>query len=554
MLFIAPLNHPSLHSIEVQTAIERCARYENEQSTFHYDGDYSVLHLTDGIALVSGTGFVGDQDIMACITTRELAAFLKEAVGFFTVISIRPDSFEVTASLYRHKDVFYWQGEDQWLLADTLTPFDRTIGPRGLNVAYARDFVLDSLASGQETVFDGVYQVEIGSTVKFSQSGGVERTLRNFPSPPKQELAQQIIGNIRRFGLGKDRVIVRFSGGIDSSLILAAAKEALGSCEAIHTIIPEESQNTEVEIAQKVARDLGCDLQVLQSEYRLSAPRDQFCGSKSVTSPFDVYPFSHDATDRSAAFLEGFDEGVTDRTLFLSGQGGDNVFMQNPTPYVVKDALSRGPFAFVREAIKFSRLKNIPLLDVIKRAFAKETASSEFVERVVDAPATLPHLALEKHSPDTSKYYHLRSILEALQQYETSKEFGVTSLHPLLFQNVIASALHTEPSNLYSERFDRMPQRQLLHSRYHLDVAWRRTKKAATSAVFMFFMNNRSLIQNTLVDGMIAPALNVDQAWLRKEIDYNGTVAITDYFAMFYNMMRLEIFCRQHSGKLRCYR
>ncbi|WP_349963181.1 asparagine synthase-related protein [Rhizobium sp. ZPR3] len=553
MLFIAPTSHPSLHSLEVQTATRPCTEYNNGRSTFYFDSEYDVLNLSDGIALVSGTGYVGDRQMTACTSTCELSTFLKEAVGFFTVISISPDSFEVTTSLYRHKDIFYWRDEDHWLLADTLTPFDTTIGRRGLNAAYARDFVLDTLASGQETLFDGVYQVEIGSTVTFNDSGGVERTLGNFPSRPKQELAQEIISNIRRFSHAKDRVIVRFSGGIDSSLILAAAKEALGSCEAVHTIIPEESQNTEVEIAQKVAQDLGCDLRVLHSEYRLSAVRRRFYGSKSVTSPFDVYPFSHDTTDRSAAFLEGFEESVTDRTLFLSGQGGDNVFMQNPTPYIVKDALVHGPFAFVQEAIKFSRLKNVPLFDVIKRAFAKETASSEFVERLIEVPSTRPHLALEKHSRNTAKYYHLRSILEALQQYETSREFGVTSLHPLLFQNIVSSALDIKPSDLYSERFDRMPQRQLLHSRYKLDVAWRRTKKAATSAVFMYFMNNKNLIHDTLVNGVIAPALNVDPTWLQKEIEYNGTVAITDYFAMFYNMLRLEIFCRQHSAKLNCY-
>ncbi|WP_107676202.1 asparagine synthase-related protein [Agrobacterium sp. LAD9] len=552
MLFIAPHGHPSLHSCEVRTATMQCNRHQNDRFTFYYDGTYNLINLAEGKALVSGTGYCGKQEILACTTTLQLSNFLKEAVGFFTVVFIAADRFEVTTSLYRHKDVFYWQAGNEWLVADTLTGFDRTIGRRNLNARYAREFVLDSLASGPETLFEGVYQVEIGTTIAFDGCVGIKRTVGNFPSAPKEGLAEELICNIRRFAAGKDRVIVRFSGGIDSSLILAAAKEALGSCEAIHTIIPEERQNTEFGIAEKVAQDLGCKLRILHSEYWLSHPRrSQFCGSKSVTSPFDVYPFSHDATDRSGAFLESFERIDTSRTLFLSGQGGDNVFLQNPPPYIVKDALfSRGPHAFAQEAIKFCRLKNVPLLDVIRKAFWNQTAGADVAERLIDVPATPPHLLLERHRPKTAKYYHLRSILEALQQYETSTEFGVSSLHPLLFQNVISSALSIEPHDLYSKRFDRMPQRQVLHSRYHLDVAWRRTKKAATSAVFMFFMNNKDLIHDTLVDGFIAPALSVDHAWLRKEIDYNGSVAITDSFALFYNMLRLEIFCRQHCAKL----
>ncbi|MFA1676899.1 asparagine synthase-related protein [Rhizobium mongolense] len=556
MLIIAPHAYFSSHSPEVQAAIKDCEIFKNERFSFFHDRAYAALDLIDGHALMSGTGFCDGREIRSLkgSTRRQLLDCVQEAVGFFTIVLISSSSFTVISSLYRHRDIFYWQYDSQWLVTDDLAVLDNTIGRRSLNIGYVRDFVLDNLASGPETIFEGVYQVELGTSVTFSGASGIERAVANLPSPPKQGLAEMMVDNIRRFAAGKNRVIVRFSGGLDSSLILALTKEALGGCEALHTIIPEESQNTEVDIAQSVARQLGCELKVLHSKYMLSDLRKEFRGSKRVTSPFDVYPFSHDATDRSGAFLENFEHEDLDRTLFLSGQGGDNVFVQNPSPFVVKDALfEHGPIAFAHEAVKFSRLKNTSILDVMRKAFGQQAANVEFVKRLVDAPSTQPHLMLEKRRQNSAKYYHVRSVLEALQQYETCMEFGVASLHPLLLQNVISSALNVDPRNLYSERYDRMPQRQLLHARYKVDVAWRRTKKAATSAVFLFFMNNKDLIHDTLVDGVIAPALRVDRGWLRSEINYNGTIAITDYFAMFFNMLRLEIFCRQHSAKLKCY-
>jgi asparagine synthetase B (glutamine-hydrolysing) len=526
----------------------------NEEFSFWFDDSFVPLELPDALGIISGKAFIAGKPIEALqgLKSPQFIEQLREAVGFFTVLIISRSSFTVITSLYRHKDIFYWNHEGQWIVTDELAVLDATIGPRPLNIPYIRDFVLDDLASGPETIFEGVSQVELGTAVTFSTGRDVERVVVNLPSPPRHGLMDALIQNISLFGAGKDRVVVRFSGGLDSSMILAATKEALGSCETLHTIMPEEQQNSEVDIALEVADQLQCELNVLNCEYRLSAPRETFSGSKRVPSPFDVYPYSIDATDRSEAFLEGFTRETLGKTLFLSGQGGDNVFLQNPSPRIVRDALvEHGPIEFVREAVKFSRLKNISVLAVLQKAFAKEVINAEFEKNIISAPHTKPHLMLQGYHQKSAKYQHRRSILEALQQYETSMEFGVMSLHPLLFQNIIAFALTFEPRDLYDNRYDRIVQRQQLFDRYALDVSWRRTKKAATSAVFLFLMNNKECVRDALLGGVVAPALQIDEDWLQEEINYNGTVTITDNFGMIFNMLRLEIFCHQHAARIR---
>ncbi|MBP2568752.1 asparagine synthase-related protein [Agrobacterium tumefaciens] len=552
MLVIVPHAYRDLVAARMNGTIPKTsAHIVNDGHTFYFDGCFVSIPLNNGTALFSAPSIMrhvtaGKENLLA----GDFISSLQNAVGPFLAVVVTDTEFSIVSSLYRHRDVFYWNYEEQWCATDDLSVVETLSDRRSLNVSFARDFVLDTLACGPETMFEGLHQVELGTSHTFTLEGGVRRKLINLPAPPQADLAEVLIENISHFAAGKERVIVRFSGGLDSSLILAATMEAIGSCEALHTIIPEDSQHTELDIAEDVARNLGCKLNVLRSSYRLSDARKEFRGTRTVSSPFDVYPFSRDATDRSGAFLEGFSTEDKDRAIFLSGQGGDNVFMQNPPLAIVKDALfEHGPIAFGRETIKLSRLKSISIFEILHRAFSRNT--SQVQKRIVDARPTKPHLLIENLSSTSARYQYLRSIFEALQQYETFDEFGVASIHPLLLQNMVALAINIDIRSLYSARYDRMPQRKQLHSRYNLDVSWRRTKKSATGAVFLYFMNNRDVIRDTLLDGIVAPALAIDRRWLQNTIDYNGTVAITDDFALVYNLLRLEIFCQQHAGKLR---
>jgi hypothetical protein len=554
MLIIAPHNCFRGQSWKGHSAGGAHLFLQNDAFSFSFDDSFVLLGLSDAQAVVSGRAFSAGQPIEALqdLRSQQLIEHLREAVGFYTVVIIWGSSFTVITSLYRHKDIFYWHWQGQWIVTDDLAAIDATIGPRTLNVRYLRDFVLDDIASGPETIFEGVSQVELGTAVTFSSGRNPDRVIANLPCRPRQGLIDVLIENIKLFGAGMERVIVRFSGGLDSSMILAVTKEALLACEALHIILPEEQQNSELEAAVEVAAQLQCDLGILNSEYRLSERRETFSGTRQVRSPFDVYPYSKNATDRSDAFLEGFTRDTLGRTLFLSGQGGDNVFLQNPSPRVVRDALiEHGPVGFIHEALKYSRLKSLSFLSVLQKAFAKEEVGADYGRSMVRAPRTEPHLMLRELRKKSAKYQHRRSILEALHQYETGMEFGVMSLHPLLLQNVISIALTFDPRDLYSERYDRIVQRQQLFDRYKLDVAWRRTKKGATSAVFLFLMNNKDSIRHILLNGVVAPALQIDEEWLQEEITYNGTVALNDNFTLIFNMLRLEIFCRQHATRIR---
>lgn len=554
MLLFAP--HVNLLALaeKISTFSENHKIIKNQVFTICYGADYKLVELADGQALISGSGFYGTANIsdFKDISRSQLTKYITDTVGYFSAVIISERNIALFSSLYRYKDIFYWKYQGEWFVSDDLSNLNQTVGPCNFNIGYMRDFVLDCSTFGPETIFEDISQIELGTVVTFSEKLGLERAIGNFPLSSQQPLIDTLMNNIKLFILEKTRVIVRFSGGLDSSLILGIAKELVNDCGAVHIIIQEEVHSTEVEIAQQIAEYLKCPLSIIQSKYSLSAKRKCFSGSKTITSPFEVYPYSDDATDRKGAFLGDISVSEPEKTLFLSGQGGDNVFIQNPPPVVIKDTLlAHGPWACVREAVKYSRLKNTPIFDVLRKAFKSEILHADYMPCLFDAPEVETHLLLHNERKGSAKFYHIRSILEAYQQYETPIEFGVTSLHPLLLQNIVAMAFNVEVSDHYTNMYDRIIERQLLYDRYATDVAWRRTKKSSSIAVFKFFMNNKDLIYDTLAGGLVAPALSIDLGWLRQEIDYNGSVTLRDSFGIIINLLRLEIFCQQHSSRLK---
>lgn len=81
-------------------------------------------------------------------------------------------------------------------------------------------------------------------------------------SPPVNELIEQLQKTIRSLG---DRVIVAFSGGVDSSVVAKVATEALGADNVLCVTAKSES-NTDEDIAlcQDIARNHGLNHRVIE--------------------------------------------------------------------------------------------------------------------------------------------------------------------------------------------------------------------------------------------------------------------------------------------------
>ena len=550
MLFIAPQSYTVERSLRSVFDGTNCKTMKVGLHQCIWSEIYTHIALADGHALVAGKAFIDDAPLINCteVTSQELDHRINNAVGFFTVVTVTNETVSVSASLYRNGDIFYWNHQGRFFFSDSLDLVRATCGPQPLNKAYLRDFALDQLTAGPATALENINQVELGTKITLGPDGLTRRSLCNVPQPSDAPYTDLIAGNLRRFAADHDSVIIKFSGGIDSSLILAVANQELTDFHALHVVTPEESDSTEIDIATQAAAQLNCDFSVLHSTLPITLPRSSFKGSKTATSPFDIYPFSPDPTDRSSVFEEQVEALGLQNTLFISGQGGDNVFIQNPPSSVICQAFrTHGPAASLRELLRYRQLKNMSLREALGKAISGDEPFIEGADQLTDQTPTPRHLMLNEHEPLSPKFYHINSILDGLHQHETYWELGIASLHPLLLQDVVAKMLIVDVRDSYTHQFDRIQERSALFDAFKAEIAWRRSKKASSGVVFQFLRNNRTLIKATLLNKEVCQSLEIDPEWLAQQIDYNATVALTSTFGLIINLLRLQIFCDQKS-------
>jgi hypothetical protein len=551
MLLIAPSDGRPVPPLPKSAGINE--EIKNEIYTCWYGVEFRQYRLENGSCLLISGNIFGLSDTYFSGKSEETVEnTLKEAVGYFIAVILNNDSFSICSSLYRFEDIFYWNDEAGWWICSDLALLPHLNKTAGLSTSFLRDFALDHISFGKATAFDGIYQVEIGAYLTFAGGGLLTKKVGNYPTIAENDFVEITTNNLRYLAARETPAILAFSGGLDSSLVLGSARAAHLPVSALHVIGLEDSSSTEIDFAYQAAHEFGVEMKVLHSKFGLAGVRDYFEFSRNVSSPYDVYPFSLDATDRKMMYHEQLDFLGLQDAIFLSGQGGDSVFLQNPEPVLLKTLLKqRRLISFFRETFKLSSMRNTPIFETLREAFCFDGSYVDGAQNMLRTSASPSHFLLEGNDLTKERFYHIRGILEALYAHERPSEAGMLTLHPLLFQNVVSKAISVPIEASYSKQYDRILERQALYDRFGVSVSWRRSKRSASNAIFLFLKYNTEAIVRTLCGGIVAAKLEIDDGWLRQQIVYNSTVGLTPSIGLLINLLRLEIFLKGHIATIR---
>ncbi|MFZ8888849.1 MAG: NAD+ synthase [Aquiluna sp.] len=158
------------------------------------------------------------------------------------------------------------------------SPYTRDIQSRRRNAAtsYQRGFAIAyaNLAGGQDDlVFDGdsflmgkdgqeLYRAGMEPGMFIAETKELEPVLDDEP----QRLYEVLVTGLRDYcgKTGQDKVLLGFSGGIDSALTAAIAVDALGSRAVLGIGLPSRySSDHSLADAQQLANNLGCEFRVI---------------------------------------------------------------------------------------------------------------------------------------------------------------------------------------------------------------------------------------------------------------------------------------------------
>ena len=277
----------------------------------------------------------------ACDTEVILAAYLKWGIscieklnGMFAIAIYdrRKEVLYLIRDRIGKKPLYYWLENGNLVFASELKPIMKCPGFQGKvrNDVISR-FLYQQYLCEPDSIFENVRKVKPGQVITFSageisehhywELANVYQAKKNT-SPKEYGEAKSILKEILKESV-KDRLAADvpvgpfLSGGYDSSLVTALAREVSDSPVKTFSVGFYEKKYNEAEYAKEVAEYLGCDHTEMYVE-----EKDMLELVESIPVYYDE-PFA-DSSQIPSMLVSGLAREKV--TVALSGDGGDELF------------------------------------------------------------------------------------------------------------------------------------------------------------------------------------------------------------------------------------
>ncbi|MBA3895972.1 MAG: asparagine synthetase B family protein [Sphingomonadaceae bacterium] len=361
------------------------------------------------------------------------------------------------------------------------------------------------------------------------------------PVTAASSLRETITACVGAVTAGPKTILLRLSGGLDSS-ILAAALKVGGSQFAGLNLVTDNPRGDERDFARCVANHLGVslferkrqvnDVALLQSQAG-EIPRPSARSFTQASSRLSV----------DVAHAIGAD-------LVVDGGGGDQLFCSLRTARMAADCLlsPSGEGRFWTTAASLARLAEVSTLHVAWRAWAVRCRTSPALHFPIDlrfleaelrdmAQLAVAHpwlVAPQDALP--GKAGHIAALLQAqtfVRGANVVEELPLIS--PLMSQPIVELCLRIPTWLTVEQATDRAIARRAFAPLLPVSIIGRQSKGSPDSFVIELFEANRTTIRRMLLDGQLAALGLLDLETLARSISDDRPVAGVD----FYRIMRL---------------
>jgi asparagine synthase (glutamine-hydrolysing) len=188
------------------------------------------------------------------------------ANGVFSVIIRKEKEFFVAADTIRSFPLFYARFQGKWIISDDIYKLSELTQIHEINTMAKNEFLATGYVIGDETLLNGVRQVQAGEIIHFKEDDLKAKFYFSYRTHQAREEEYQILKNegeevfeesFGRFvsSLQGRTVVVPLSGGYDSRLIVSMLKHF--QYDNVMCFTYGRKDNPEIELSRKVAEKLN---------------------------------------------------------------------------------------------------------------------------------------------------------------------------------------------------------------------------------------------------------------------------------------------------------
>ena len=249
-----------------------------------------------------------------------------------------------------------------------------------------------------------------------------------------------------------------------------------------------------------------------------------------------------------------------DPAIFISGHGGDHIFMCPPTKRSMTDYFKEeGMRGLYKKTCDLAAYYRKPLANILKPNLKYVFRGLSAKKREIDEMNQAPwfHKKLYEFSSTSYEhpFYNQPNLPDApgkfdqftgiLQAFSSICIDGVDqtnpTFYPLLCTPIIECALKIPTYNLYEQGFDRYPFRKAVSDYFKTDCVWRRDKGETSGILQLSIKANMERILSLCLEGGFARNNFVNKDLLQKHIK-EVAYGSTDYLWPLLNLLSVEIF------------
>lgn len=263
----------------------------------------------------------GDVEVLFKLFEKQNSSCLDKLNGFFafSFYDSKTDELTVVRDRYGVKPLYYFQDDEKLVFASELKPLLILSGAQPINTNALHSYLRLNYCSGRETIFKNVFRLMPGEFISVKNKKISINTWYKVRKSEKKESLKEVLSDSVKIRLNADVPVGCFlSGGIDSSIISALAKELHNDLHTFSLGFEDEPFFDETNFAEKVASHIQ------SKHHAFKLKNTDFLGN--------VHPF-----------LQSIDEPFADSSAFnvyvlskytsqyakvaLSGDGADELFM-----------------------------------------------------------------------------------------------------------------------------------------------------------------------------------------------------------------------------------